>query len=164
MSCADLYELTPNQHSGGAELKVTDYPSYFQALNTEQVLAAVDAKTDPRTLEFSESYLKPLNISSMLDVPITHKGQIAGVICLEHQGTTRNWTLDEQSFASYVAQIAALAMEARDRKQAELNLRSVTERLQYLLATTPAVIFSCQLGGNYDVTFVSENVFSMIGH
>ncbi|MEG5040679.1 MULTISPECIES: GAF domain-containing protein [unclassified Microcoleus] len=164
MCCADLYELTPNQHSAGAELKVADYPSYFQALKTEQAIAAVDAKTDPRTREFSESYLTPLNISSMLDVPITHKGQIAGVICLEHQGTTRNWTLDEQSFASYVAQIAALAMEARDRKQAELNLRSVTERLQYLLATTPAVIFSCKLGENYDVTFVSDNVVSMIGY
>ncbi|MEG4841185.1 GAF domain-containing protein [Microcoleus sp. B9-D4] len=164
MCCADLYELTPNQHSAGAELKVADYPSYFQALNTEQAIAAVDAKTDPRTREFSESYLMPLNISSMLDVPITHKGQIAGVICLEHLGTTRNWTLDEQSFASYVAQIAALAMEARDRKQAELNLRSVTERLQYLLATTPAVIFSCKLGGNYDVTFVSDNIVSMIGY
>ncbi|AFZ07788.1 multi-sensor hybrid histidine kinase [Oscillatoria nigro-viridis PCC 7112] len=164
MYCADLYELTPNQHSGGAELKVAEYPSYFQALNTEQAIAAVDAKTDPRTLEFSESYLKPFNISSMLDVPITHKGQIAGVICLEHQGTTRNWTIDEQSFASYVAQIAALAMEARDRKQAELNLRSVTERLQYLLATTPAVIFSCKLEGNYDVTFVSDNIVSMMGY
>ncbi|MEG5079521.1 GAF domain-containing protein [Microcoleus sp. AT8-B4] len=164
MCCADLYELTPDRHSAGAELKVAEYPSYFQALNTEQVLAAVDAQTDPRTLEFSESYLRPLNISSMLDVPITHKGQIAGVICLEHLGTTRNWTLDEQSFASYVAQIAALAMEARDRKQAELNLRSVTERLQYLLATTPAVIFSCKLGGNYDVTFVSDNIVSMIGY
>ncbi len=162
--CADIYELTPNPHSAGAELKVAEYPSYFQALNTEQVLAAVDAKTDPRTREFSESYLKPLNISSMLDVPITHKGQIAGVICLEHRGTTRNWTLDEQSFASYVAQIAALAMEARDRKQAELNLRSVTERLQYLLATTPAVIFSCKLGGNHDVTFVSDNIVSMMGY
>src|SRR6476661_1434749 len=164
MYCADIYELTPNPHSAGAELKVAEYPSYFQALNTEQVLAAVDAKTDPRTREFSESYLKPLNISSILDVPITHKGQIAGVICLEHQGTTRNWTLDEQSFASYVAQIAALAMEARDRKQAELNLRSVTERLQYLLATTPAVIFSCELGGNHDVTFVSDNIVSMMGY
>ncbi len=164
MCCADLYELTPNQHSGGAELKVADYPSYFQALNTEQVLAAVDAKTDPRTLEFTESYLIPLNISSMLDVPITHQGRLAGVICLERQGTARKWTLDEQSFASYVAQIAALAMEARDRKQAELNLRSVTERLQYLLATTPAVIFSCKLGGNYDVTFVSDNIVSMIGY
>ncbi|MEG5163440.1 GAF domain-containing protein [Microcoleus sp. AT3-A2] len=164
LCCADIYELTPNQHSAGGERKVADYPSYFQALKTEQAIAAVDAKTDPRTREFSESYLTPLNISSMLDVPITHKGQIAGVICLEHQGTTRNWTLDEQSFASYVAQIAALAMEARDRKQAELNLRSVTERLQYLLATTPAVIFSCKLGENYDVTFVSDNIVSMIGY
>ncbi|MEG4575470.1 GAF domain-containing protein [Microcoleus sp. N3A4] len=164
LGCADIYEQTPNQHSEGAELKVADYPSYFQALKTEQTIAAVDAKTDPRTQEFRESYLIPLNISSMLDVPITHQGRIAGVICLEHQGTPRKWTLDEQSFASYLAQMTALAMEARDRKQAELNLRSVTERLQYLLATTPAVIFSCQLGGNYDVTFVSENVFSMIGH
>ncbi|MEG4234736.1 GAF domain-containing protein [Microcoleus sp. Pol11C3] len=164
MCCADIYELTPNQHSAGAELKVADYPSYFQAVNTQQAIAAVDATTDPRTREFSESYLMPLKISSMLDVPITHKGQIAGVICLEHQGTTRNWTLDEQSFASYVAQIAALAMEARDRKQAELNLRSVTQRLQYLLATTPAVIFSCKLGGNFDVTFVSDNIVSMIGY
>ncbi len=164
MWCADLYELTANQHSRGAELKVADYPSYFQALNAEQAIAAVDAKTDPRTREFRESYLMPLNISSMLDVPIIHQGQIAGVICLEHQGTRRNWTLDEQSFASYLAQIAALVMEARDRKQAELTLRSVTERLQYLLATTPAVIFSCQLGGNYDVTFVSENIFSMMGY
>ncbi|MEG4962937.1 MULTISPECIES: GAF domain-containing protein [unclassified Microcoleus] len=164
MCCADLYELTANQHSKGAELKVADYPSYFQALKTEQAIAAVDAKTDPRTREFTESYLIPLNISSMLDVPITHQGRLAGVICLERQGTPRKWTLDEQSFASYLAQMTALAMEARDRKQAELNLRSVTERLQYLLATTPAVIFSCQLGGNYDVTFVSENVISMIGY
>ncbi|MBE9123377.1 response regulator [Tychonema sp. LEGE 07199] len=58
----------------------------------------------------------------------------------------------------------SLEREARDRQQAELKLRSVTERLQYLLATTPAVIFSCKLGGNYDVTFVSENIVSMMGY
>ena len=57
-----------------------------------------------------------------------------------------------------------LEMEARERQQAELKLRSVTERFKYLLATTPAVIFSCQLGGNYEVTFVSENIVSMIGY
>ncbi|MFM9265740.1 ATP-binding protein [Tychonema sp. BBK16] len=57
-----------------------------------------------------------------------------------------------------------LETEIRDRKQAELKLRSVTERLQYLLAATPVVIFSCKLGGNYDVTFVSENIISMMGY
>ena len=57
-----------------------------------------------------------------------------------------------------------LEMEARERQQAELKLRSVSERFQYLLATTPAVIFSCKLGGNNEITFVSENVVSMIGY
>ena len=58
----------------------------------------------------------------------------------------------------------SLEMEARDRQQAELKLRSVTERLQYLLAVSPAVIFSCKLEDNYDVTFVSENIVSLIGY
>ena len=57
-----------------------------------------------------------------------------------------------------------LEMEARERQQAELKLRSLTERFQYLLATTPAVIFSCKLGGNHEVTFVSENIVSMSGY
>ena len=57
-----------------------------------------------------------------------------------------------------------LEREARERQQAELKLRAVTERFQYLLATTPAVIFSCKLGGNHEVTFVSENIVSMIGY
>ena len=57
-----------------------------------------------------------------------------------------------------------LEMEARERQHAELKLRAVTERFQYLLATTPAVIFSCQLGGNHEVTFVSENIVSMSGY
>ncbi|MBE9185349.1 response regulator [Microcoleus sp. LEGE 07076] len=59
---------------------------------------------------------------------------------------------------------SCLEREARDRQQAELKLRSVTERLQYLLATTPAVIFSRQLKENYEVTFVSENIVSLIGY
>ena len=57
-----------------------------------------------------------------------------------------------------------LQKEGRDRQQAELKLRSVTERLQYLLVKTPAVIFSRKLGGNFDMTFVSENIVSMIGY
>ncbi|WP_293130112.1 ATP-binding protein [Microcoleus sp. bin38.metabat.b11b12b14.051] len=59
---------------------------------------------------------------------------------------------------------SCLEMEARERQEAELKLRSVTERLQYLLATTPAVIFSCKLGGKHDITFVSDNIVSLIGY
>ncbi|MCL1470898.1 GAF domain-containing protein [Argonema antarcticum] len=128
MCCGNLYKLTANQHSDGLELRVDDYPNYFKALNAEQTIAAVDANTDPRTQEFSESYLIPLGISSMLDVPITHQGRVEGVICLSHQGTPRNWTLDEQNFASYLAQIVALAMESRDRILAQEALHKQLKR------------------------------------
>ncbi|MCL1465912.1 GAF domain-containing protein [Argonema galeatum] len=128
MCCGNLYKLTANQHSDGLKLKVDDYPNYFKALNAEQAIAAVDANTDPRTQEFSESYLIPLGISSILDVPITHQGRVEGVISLSHQGTQRNWTLDEQNFASYLAQIAALAMESRDRILAQEALHKQLKR------------------------------------
>ncbi|MCT7950368.1 GAF domain-containing protein [Ancylothrix sp. C2] len=164
MLCADLYHLSANQHSRGGELKIADYPAYFQAVNAEKAIVAIDAITDPRTREFSESYLIASGITSMLDVPISHQGKVVGVICLEHKKTARNWTLDEQNFASYLAQMTALALASQERKQAESELRLVTERLQHLLSATPAVIFSCKLGGDYDVTFVSENVASMIGY
>ncbi|GAA6623147.1 response regulator [Scytonema sp. NUACC26] len=52
----------------------------------------------------------------------------------------------------------------RDRKQAELGLRLMTERLQHLLSSSPAVIFSCQPGGNYHTTFISENVKTILGY
>jgi two-component system sensor histidine kinase/response regulator len=70
----------------------------------------------------------------------------------------------QERTAQLIETNTCLEMEARERQQAELKLRSVTERLQYLLATTPAVIFSCKLGGNNEITFVSENVVSMIGY
>jgi PAS domain S-box-containing protein len=51
-----------------------------------------------------------------------------------------------------------------DRNQAELGLRLMTERLQHLLSSSPAVIYSCQPGGNYRTTFISENVKTILGY
>ena len=49
-------------------------------------------------------------------------------------------------------------------KQAELELKSVRDRLQYLLASSPAVIFSCKPEGDYGTTFMSENVKDILGY
>lgn len=162
--CADMYQLSTDQHSQIEEIKVADYPEYFQALNNEKTIVAIDARTDARTRDFNESYLIPLDIGSVLDVPINHQGKVVGVIWLEHLKTPRNWTLDEQNFASYLGQITALVLASQERKQAESELRLVSERLQHLLSANPAVIFSCKIGGNFDVTFVSENISLMMGY
>lgn len=121
--CVKLHELSAQRYSEGMELPAFDYPAYFQGLELDRMIAADNAYTDPRTQEFSASYLVPLGITSMLDVPIRLGGSTAGVLCLEHIGIPRHWKLEEQNFASSLAYMATLAMEARNRKQAEEALR-----------------------------------------
>ena len=53
--------------------------------------------------------------------------------------------------------------DVTERKQAEEELVSTRERLQHLLASSPAVIHSRQVGDGFRVTFVSENVSRLFG-
>ncbi|MEQ8961805.1 MAG: PAS domain S-box protein, partial [Coleofasciculus sp. C2-GNP5-27] len=57
-----------------------------------------------------------------------------------------------------------LVEDITERKQAELDLQSTKERLQYLLTASPAVIFSSQVEGDYSATFMSENASTILGY
>ncbi|MBD2041836.1 PAS domain S-box protein [Microcoleus sp. FACHB-672] len=133
LQCIDLYELLHSYHSSGTELQAIDYPAYFKALETYRAIAAHKAHTDSRTKEFSQFYLTPLGINSMLDVPIRLSGQRVGVLCLEHIGPARKWALEEENFASYLAYMTSLAMESCDRKRAQEALREEQEKVERLL-------------------------------
>ena len=134
LHCGDLYQLSQNQHLEGLELSASEYPRYFKALEeAERAIAADNAYTDFRTSEFAKSYLPTLGIYSMLDVPIRLGGRTVGVLCHEHIGYTREWTLEEENFASYLGYMASLAMEASDRKKAQAALRLEQEKSERLL-------------------------------
>jgi PAS domain S-box-containing protein len=128
--CIDLYTMSTDSHSEGVVLAAVDYPSYFKALEEGAFIAAHDAHNDPRTKEFSDSYLSPLGITSLLDVPIRLKGEVVGVVCYEHVGPTRKWTMEEENFARSPADYVSLAMEADERRRAEEALRHATLSLQ----------------------------------
>ncbi len=115
ITCADLYERGKRKHSSGVELLARDFLSYFDALAHERTIAAHDAHKDPRTSCFSESYLAPLGIASMLDVPIWVGGKMVGVICHEHVGRPRRWDGDEENFAYLMSNFVALALERAGR-------------------------------------------------
>ncbi len=114
--CEDLCIHTGNEHQSGFQLYARDFPRYFASIRAERTLAANDALEDPRTSEFKESYLKPLAITSMLDVPIWVDGKMAGVICCEQVGEPRKWTTDEENFAYMMANIVAMAIEMQKTK------------------------------------------------
>src|SRR5690606_5429961 len=70
MKLVDLYSLADGEHHSDVTLEASDYPAYFEAMNTGRLIDAHDALTDPRTNEFADGYLRPLGISSMLDVAL----------------------------------------------------------------------------------------------
>lgn len=160
--CADLYQLAIQEHSQGIVLMQTDYPKYFQELDFERIVAADDAQADPRTSEFTATYLAPLGITSMLDVPIRSEGRMVGVICHEHIGPVRHWTPEEKNFATSVANTVALAIESADRRKVEQALRTSEDRLTTTVQSTNIGIWDWDLNSN-DV-YLSPEWKRQLGH
>lgn len=109
IECLDLFEHAKKQHSAGLKLLEKDFPPYFKALKYARAIDAHDANSDPRTSCFSTSYLRPLGIVSMLDIPIWHERNLKGVLCQEHMGNMRRWTVEEADFG---VELAGLISEA----------------------------------------------------
>lgn len=132
IQCLDLYERGPGRHSSGTIITREQAPRYFEALTRERCIAADDARTDPRTSQFTESYLVPLGISAMLDAPVFARGQMIGVVCHEHVGDVRNWEFWEELVAGTVADFVALVTEASERLRAEQQLGLYRNHLEEL--------------------------------
>ncbi|MEH2172654.1 hybrid sensor histidine kinase/response regulator [Nostoc sp.] len=135
IECINLYDVRTKEHTFGNSLLKTSFPTYFQALEEERTIAADDARNDPRTQELSESYFSVLGITSILDAPIWLEGHLVGVVCHEHIGEGRQWTLEEESFAGSIADFVTLAIEASERnvvqealRQSEAQFRAIFER------------------------------------
>jgi len=132
--CADLYERAADRHEGGQSLGRASAPRYFDALDTERVVAAHDARTDPRTNEFEASYLVPNGICSMLDVPLRRNGVTVGVLCAENT-SLRTWSLDEQHFAIAIAHLIGAALADEERRAAVARLADSESRARLLIDT-----------------------------
>lgn len=135
IECIDLYDVNTKEHSFGNSLSQENYPAYFQALEEERTIAANDAINDTRTQELSQPYLCVLGITSLLDAPIWLEGRLVGVVCHEHIGELRQWTLEEETFAGSIADFVTLAIEASERnvvqealRQSEAKFRAIFER------------------------------------
>ncbi|MDB4960371.1 MAG: sensory box protein, partial [Myxococcales bacterium] len=127
ITCVDLYEMAEHRHTSGVVLRAVEFPEYFKALLTEETIAADDAHRDPRTSEFSASYLGPLSIGSLLDAPIRTGLRLVGVLCHEHIGNARAWSVGEQKDAAFLASLASLTLELRNRAKREALLEATLQ-------------------------------------
>ncbi|QJR15329.1 bifunctional diguanylate cyclase/phosphodiesterase [Usitatibacter palustris] len=133
----DLYELHANRHESGERLESAACPEYFHALRWSRAIVAPDAATDPYTREFAGDYIAAHNIVSMLDSGIWQGGRARGAVCLESVGERRYWTLDEQQFASSMADLAAAALDRDTLRRAHAQLEESRELFERAVNSSP---------------------------
>ncbi len=160
--CLNQFTLSSNQHSTEPDLPITELPNYYEALKTELVIPITDALHDPRTCELGDNYLGTFAIASMLEIPIRQNAVTIGVLCIEHVGEMRTWTLEEQSFARSIGDLVVIAIESYNRNLAEQQLKESEKRWQLVLEGNNDGIWDWDCTTNQ--VFFSTRYKTMLGY
>lgn len=123
ITCAKLYAAHNISFSDGFSLFRKNFPDYFKAMLSEEVIIAPNARSHQATAGFTESYFTPLDIYSLLDVPFFNNGKIAGVICCEHQGEIKNWKEEEVDLCKNCCDLITIAYKSWQFNTLEQTLK-----------------------------------------
>jgi len=123
LACKDLFESPGNRHSSGISLSRDEHMAYFAELQRLAPIISDDVSKTGSLQSFSDAYLKPFDIRSMLDIPIRTGSRMVGVLCCEQTRTPKTWGIEEIKFANSLAGSVMLAIEHSERMAAERLLR-----------------------------------------
>ena len=125
LRCVHVLESGQHSNGKGEFIERRRSPAIFDAIHETRTYSVSDVASDARLSELRVEYLKPNGVTAFLIAPFRQGQKIRGIITHEYQGGTREWTRDEASFASSLADFVALAMTASDRREAEDKLREM---------------------------------------
>jgi len=129
MAC---YELASDSFLPSMKIRCIDAPAYFEAIGKDKMIVANNAHVHPGTKEFSESYLTPNAIYSLLDATFFLDGELRGLLCCEQTGQPRTWSAEDIIFASSVADIISLAFRTSDRLGYEKKIKQHSREIARL--------------------------------
>lgn len=127
LTCIDLFLRERNEHVCELELTEAEYPPFAASINENRIIAIDDVNQDQGMKEFVQGALHRLGIASIMTGPIRMGGKIAGIISFYMAGAVRKWTLEDQQFASSMADMVSLVLEDYERLKTK-------QKLEYRLA------------------------------
>ena len=125
LRCVHVYSHGKHGTGNGEIIDKRRSPTLFNSINETRTYAVSDVATDARVVELRQEYLKPNGVTALLVAPFRQGQKVRGIITHEYQGGTRDWTRDEASFASSLADFVSLGITSNDRRAAEDKLREM---------------------------------------
>ncbi|MDR1686896.1 MAG: response regulator [Desulfovibrio sp.] len=161
-----LRSITSCDGATGAFTVQEDFPldgrrRYVELLHTERLIIIDDVAHSDILPNLQETYGP--DICALLDAPVRAGGKLVGAVCIEQNRTEqfpehRVWTIEEQNFASSLADFLALAMESAER-------RLLMRRTETLMGNLPGMVYQCLHDPpNRTFTFVSEGCYPLTGY
>lgn len=89
-------------------LKQHDYPEYFKAILSGDMLSASDARHHASTQCFNEDYFKTYDIYSLLDFIFHRNFTPLGIICCESTGKKVTWSDEDKNIIRRTASIVSM--------------------------------------------------------
>ena len=104
------YDAVSDTHTVQEGFPLDDRPQYVRLLASERLIVINDALNTTVLPNLTDTYGP--EIRSLLDAPIRVGGRLMGVVCIEQDRCAeyperREWTVEEQSFASSLADFVA---------------------------------------------------------
>ena len=155
------YDSVEDKHTVQADFSLEDRPEYVKLLASERLIVIDNALNTNVLPDLTETYGP--QICSLLDAPVRVGGALVGVVCIEQYRCKtfpeyREWTIEEQNFASSLADLTALALESAER---QLLMR----RTETLMSNLPGMVYQCLNDPpEFTFTFVSQGCYNLIGY
>ncbi len=106
------------------------FPEYFKTVLIGNQIVADDVFEHNATKGFKNNYLIPDGVRSILDSPIWNHGKIMGIFALARRRERKNWTIEEQNFATQIASAIAAMIETNERIEAEKKMKDAVREAE----------------------------------
>ena len=129
----------PGVESLAGLLHFRDYGSYIDDLKRGETVVFDDAEQDPRTAATAQA-LKAISAQAVVNMPVTEHGGFVALLYLNH-AKARHWAPAEIAFVREVAERTRAAIA---RREAEAELRGLTQTLERQVEARTAELLQAQ--------------------
>jgi PAS domain S-box-containing protein len=155
------YDISTGKHTVQPDFDMANCPEYLRLLKSERIIPINDVRIPNPLSPCLEAYGP--NICALLDSPIRVDGKLAGIVCVEQDSSRdfpgkREWTMEEQSFVSSLADFMTIAISNSER-------RMIMHRTETMMSNLPGMVYQCYNDPpNFTFTFVSEGSLELMGY